>query len=471
MMLDTAASTPIRVEPEPRTDPLRIAQISMAATGGGAEKVARSLHDAFRADGQLAELWVGRARSNPDRDIYVMDQARGAGSRKRVWQAESLLRARIGRLPGAMRLARLLRRLAVPEAAAAWQSGAEDFVYPGIWGLERRWRPSPPDVIHAHNLHGEYFDLRALPALSRLAPLALTLHDQWLLTGHCAHDFTCGRWRTGCGLCPDLSIYPAVSRDDTAANWRRKREIYRQSRLYVAAPSQWLLDRAAGSPLQAGIVERRLIRIGIDRNVFNPGDRDAIRRRLNLPSEAAIVMFAANGTRSNIWKDFATLEQAVWRLPRLLDGRPLILLAVGQAGPTRQNEGAEVRMLPFVSDPALLADYYRAADVYLHATRADNSPIVVLEALACGTPVVASDVGGVPELVEPGRTGWLAPVGDADALATFAARLLLDRDQHARFSQSAVDRITRDFDFDRQVRAYLDWFQELALAHKERRRA
>lgn len=470
-MIATATSTAVRVEPDRRTDALRIAQISMAASGGGAEKVARSLHDAFRADGHQAELWVGRARSDPDRGISVMDQASGAGSRKLVWQIEDWLRARVGRVPGALRIARLLRRLAVPESAAAWKSGAEDFAYPGIWGLERRWRQSPPDVVHAHNLHGEYFDLRALPILSRLAPLALTLHDQWLLTGHCAHDFSCGRWRTGCGSCPDLSIYPAVSRDDTSANWQRKREIYRQSRIFVAAPSRWLLDRAAQSPLQAGIVERRLIRIGIDRAVFNPGDREAIRRRLNLPVEAAIVMFAANGTRSNIWKDFATLEQAVWRLPRLLDGRQLILLAVGQAGPTRQNEGAEVRMLPFVSDPAKLADYYRAADVYLHATRADNSPIVVLEALACGTPVVASDVGGVPELVEPGNTGWLAPVGDADAMATFAARLLLDRDQHARFSRSAVERITRDFDFHRQVRAYLDWFQELALAHKERGRA
>ncbi len=470
-MIATTPVTPLEAEPARSAGPLRIAQLSMAAAGGGAEKVARSLHKAFRSHGQSAELWVGRAGTSPEPGIRVIDQAGGDQERAVVWRVEGWLRARAGRVPGALRFARVLRRLGVPDAAATWQSGAEDFNYPGIWGLERQWRSSPPDVIHAHNLHGEYFDLRALPALSRLAPLALTLHDQWLLTGHCAHDFTCGRWRTGCGHCPDLSIYPAVARDDTAANWQRKHEIYGQSRLHVAAPSQWLLDRAAQSPLEAGLVERRLIRIGIDRGLFAPGDRSAIRRRLNLPLDAAIVMFAANGTRSNIWKDFATLEQAVWRLPRLLGGRPLILLAVGQAGPTRQNDGAEVRMLPFVSDPRRLADYYRAADVYLHATRADNSPIVVLEALACGTPVVASAVGGIPELVEPGRTGWLAPVGDADALATHAARLLLDPDQQARFSQSAVERIARDFDFDRQVRAYLEWFQELAADHKEQARA
>ena len=449
---------------EPR--PLRIAQLSTAAAGGGAEKVARSLHDAFRAAGQPAELWVGRPPRQPLPGVHVIEQASGAQADRALWHLADGLRGRAGRVPGAWRMARVVRGIALPAARAATRSGREDFEYPGIWGLTRLWGAQPPDVIHAHNLHGEYFDLRALPTLSQLAPLALTLHDQWLLTGHCAHDFNCGRWRSGCGDCPDLTIYPAIARDATAENWAAKRDLYRQSRLHVAAPSQWLLDRVAQSPLMEGVVERRLIRIGINRAVFHPGDRAAARHRLGLPQDAAVVMFAANGTRSNIWKDFATLEQAVERLPALLGERRVILLAVGQAGATRTVGGAEFRMLGFISDPATLADHYRAADLYLHATRADNSPIVVLEALACGTPVVASDVGGVPELVEPGRTGWLAPVGDAPAMAAQAARLLLDNEQRARFSAAATARIARDFDFDRQARAYLDWFCELADARR-----
>ncbi len=457
---------PVFVASERR--PLRIAQLSTAVAGGGAEKVARSLHDAFLADGQQAELWVGRPPRQPLPGVRVIEQAPGAQTDRTLWRLADGLRGRAGRVAGAWRIARTLHRVALPAARQAMRAGREDFEYPGVWGLARLWSERPPDVIHAHNLHGEYFDLRALPTLSRLAPLALTLHDQWLLTGHCAHDFTCGRWRSGCGRCPDLSIYPAITRDATAENWAFKRDLYRQSRLYVAAPSQWLLDRVAQSPLMEGVVERRLIRIGINRAVFHPGDRVEARHRLGLPQDAAVVMFAANGTRSNIWKDFATLELAVQRLPALLGQRKVILLAVGQAGATRTLGGAELRMLGFISDPARLADHYRAADIYIHATRADNSPIVVLEALACGTPVVASDVGGVPELVEAGRTGWLAPVGDADALAAQAARLLLDADQRSRFSEAATARIARDFDFDRQVRAHLDWFHELADAGRHR---
>lgn len=447
---------------------LRIAQFATAASGGGAEAVARTLHDHFRERGHDAELWVGRHAGEPPAGVHVLRHAASAEHDRLAWRIDDGLRSWSGRLPGAGRLADALRSRLVREAAAARRDGREDFAYPGVWALAGAWRSDPPDIIHAHNLHGGYFDLRVLPTLSRLAPLALTLHDQWLLTGHCAHGLSCERWRVGCGACPDLGLYPAITRDGTAANWDRKREVYAASQLHVAAPSQWLLDRVADAPLAAGVVERRLIRIGVDRAVFTAGDRQAARARLGLPADVAIVMFAAHGTRANPWKDFATLERAVERLPGLLNGKRVVLLAIGQAGENRQLEGAELRMLPFERDRGRLADFYRAADVYLHATRADNSPIVVIEALACGTPVVASAVGGIPELVDAGQTGWLAPVGDAEGLAQQTARLLLDSSMRAAFSRAALDRAARDFDVVRQIQQYLEWFAELAAARSAR---
>ena len=114
-------------------------------------------------------------------------------------------------------------------------------------------RVSGPSVIHCHNLHSGYFDLRALPWLSRVAPVVLTLHDAWLLSGHCAHSFGCDRWKNGCGACPDLSIPPAIAKDGTAANWKRKRRIFERSQLYVVTPSQWMMDRAQQSILAPAI--------------------------------------------------------------------------------------------------------------------------------------------------------------------------------------------------------------------------
>src|SRR4029079_4578923 len=95
---------------------------------------------------------------------------------------------------------RLLRRF-------FYELGLEDFDYPNSVEL-LRFLPQKPDLLHCHNLHGNYFDLRALAGLSRQIPTVLTLHDAWLLSGHCAHSFECERWTIGCGECPDLTIYP-----------------------------------------------------------------------------------------------------------------------------------------------------------------------------------------------------------------------------------------------------------------------
>ncbi len=72
---------------------------------------------------------------------------------------------------------------------------------------------TPAQIVQCHNLHGGYFDLRALQWLSARVPTLLTLHDMWTLTGHCAHALGCDRWRTGCGRCPDLKLDPAIRAD------------------------------------------------------------------------------------------------------------------------------------------------------------------------------------------------------------------------------------------------------------------
>jgi glycosyltransferase involved in cell wall biosynthesis len=124
-----------------------------------------------------------------------------------------------------------------------------------------------------------------------------------------------------------------------------------------------------------------------------------------------------------------------------------------------------------------MADYYRAADLYLHAARADTCPTTVIEALACGTPVVATAVGGIPEQVRSlawagqpsdqpasaadAATGLLVPPGDASALASAVAELVGDRARLERLSRNAAADAARRFDLERQADAYLSLYTEM----------
>ena len=134
---------------------------------------------------------------------------------------------------------------------------------------------SRPDLVHCQNLHGGYFDLHILAEISHQVPLFLTLHDCWSFTGHCAHSFDCEGWQTGCGSCPYLSNPPAVRRDSTRWNWRRKRKYHARCRFHVAAASDWLLQHARKSILAPAIIDSQVITPGVDLTVFKPAPRSA----------------------------------------------------------------------------------------------------------------------------------------------------------------------------------------------------
>nr|MDJ0865451.1 glycosyltransferase [Myxococcota bacterium] len=305
----------------------------------------------------------------------------------------------------------------------------------------------------------------------------VTLHDGWLLSGHCAYSLGCERWRQGCGSCPHLDVYPAARRDATRSNWERKRALYRASRLALVAPSRWLLERARDSILAAAAGPMQVIPNGVDRRVFRPGDRRAARAELGLPPEAPLLAAVGVGLRGHPFKDWPTLSAAVARAAARTTPAPE-LLVIGEAGGPPRLGRASVRYVPALDDPSRVARFLQAADLVAHAARpdSDNFPNVVLEALACGTPPVATAVGGIPEQVrgfgeagpaalnpagESEATGVLTPPSDAEALGAALAALLDRPGQRARLAHNAALDAAARFDLERQVDAYAAFYRRL----------
>jgi glycosyltransferase involved in cell wall biosynthesis len=439
--------------------PPRILQVSTYDTIGGAERVAWNLFRAYRARGIDSWLAVGH-KLGGDPDVLQIPNRGERGRWARLCQrVETSVDSRF---PGAATVARVAAAAGEPGSALDAFRGREDFRFPGTWRLlslpARR-----PSVLHCHNLHGRYFDLRALPWLSAQVPVVLTLHDAWLLSGHCAHSLECERWRIGCGHCPDLTLDPPVRRDATEFNWTRKHEIFERSQLYIATPCAWLMRKVRDSMLASALIASRVIPNGVDLDVFHPSERRSARAALGIPDETRVILFAATDVRRNPWKDYETIREAVARASARLTGQSVLLLAIGEAeaAPHERVGSVELRFLPQL-DSKSVARCYQAADVYAHAARADTFPNTVLEALACGTPVVATAVGGIPEQIEDGRTGFLVPAGDPEALAERLTQLLSDHNLRQRVGACAVEAARRRFDLRRQVDAYLDWYSEMA---------
>ena len=345
--------------------------------------------------------------------------------------------------------------------------GIEDFEFPGTAHL-LDLTPKRPDVVQCHNLHGNYFDLRELVNLSHQVPVVLTLHDAWLLSGHCAHSFDCERWQTGCGDCPDLTIPPPVRRDATSFNWQRKREIFSKSRLYIVTPSHWLMERVKKSILLTAAAETKIIPNGVDLSVFQPGDKGSARTKIGIPPDTKVILFAGVDVRRNLMKDYPTLRTAIVLLAEYLQNQNIIIIELGEEAPAEHIGQTEIRFVAYQSDPKVVAWYYQATDVFIHAARADNFPTTILEALACGTPVVATAVGGIPEQIADGETGFLVPQGDAQAMAVRIEQLLRDDDLCQKMGRAAAEMARRRFNLQDASDNYLQWFESIRMKTKDK---
>ncbi|MBE9012965.1 glycosyltransferase, partial [Pseudanabaenaceae cyanobacterium LEGE 13415] len=250
------------------------------------------------------------------------------------------------------------------------------------------------DVINFHNLHDGYFNYLAIAHLTQTKPAVLTLHDMWSITGHCSFSFGCDRWKIGCGHCPDLEIFPPMKRDRTRWEWKLKQWTYKRANLTIVAPSRWLASVARESPLFQHFAVHH-IPYGIDTDIYQPLDPKHCRSRLHIPKGKNVLLFVA--THLQEWRKggdllFAALQQ----LPESLKAETVLLMLGSGSVP---EIGIETIALGYIQDEALKAIVYSAADLFVFPTRADNLPLVLQESLACGTPMIACDVGGVSDLV------------------------------------------------------------------------
>jgi glycosyltransferase involved in cell wall biosynthesis len=231
------------------------------------------------------------------------------------------------------------------------------------------------------------------------------------------------------------------------------------------------MDKVKQSMLASTVLEARIIPNGVDLSVFHSADKQATRSVLDVPQNAKVLVFAANGARRNKFKDYNTMRAAIYLVGKRLHRQNVLFIALGEEAPAERIGQTEIRFIPYQKSSETVARYYQSADVYVHAARADTFPLAVLEALACGAPVVATGVGGIPEQIKSigdtgsfgtaKPTGIIVPPGDAQAMAVGIEKLLTNEFLRQRLSENAAADAKERFDLRRQVDDYLAWYKEL----------
>lgn len=327
--------------------------------------------------------------------------------------------------------------------------------------IGRVLRQSKPDLIHLHWISQGLLSVEALAGLG--APLVWTMHDMWPFTGGCHYDQDCGAYQASCGNCPALGSSKAY--DLSRWVWSRKRKAWKDLKLTIVSPSRWLARCAQESSLfRDSRIE--VIPNGIDLTSFRPHPKDLARKILGLPQDKKLILFGAMGSTTDPRKGFQLLRSALQSLGTNGWGARAEVAIFGAGKPkVAMDLGLPTHYLGRLHDDFSLSLVYSAADLFVAPSQQENLANTVMEALACGTPVVAFTIGGMPDLITHTNNGYLAESLNVEDLANGISWVLKDDDNWHRLSKAARIKCESEFDLSKVAARHKTLYSETIMSH------
>jgi glycosyltransferase involved in cell wall biosynthesis len=307
------------------------------------------------------------------------------------------------------------------------------------------------DIVHLHWVNG-LVSTRGLRHVTR--PVVWTLRDMWPFTGGCHYSMECERFAGGCGACPQLGS----SRDrDLSRFIVRHKQSSIPADIRIVGISRWLSELASQSQVFRGR-QVSTISNNVDTSLFAPLIKEEARRALGLDQSRQIVLIGAPNVAS-FYKGYDLFLRAL----RSLDQEKVHILLFGRSGDSELNSlDMHYTNLGYLSDTDALRTAYSAADVFVAPSRMDAFGKTLVEAMSCGTPVVAFDATGPKDIVDHRTTGYLAEPFSPQDLA-HGIRWVLDQspEGYATMSHSARQRAEQCFDSRVIARQYVDLYRDI----------
>lgn len=308
------------------------------------------------------------------------------------------------------------------------------------------------DVIHLHWINQGMLSVEEIgKILASGKKIVWTMHDMWAFTGICHHAGACKRYEQECGSCPYL--ISASENDLSKQTFQEKQKAYTKGKITFVACSNWLKELAEKSPLTRG---HSVISIAnpIDTKKYYPKDKNQIRKKLNLPTDKKIVLFAAVKA-SDPRKGFDYMVEA----SKIIAQHPneILFLIAGNHGEEIEKQLAlPARSLGYVSSNEM-AEIYNACDLFVTPSLQENLPNTIMEAMACGTPCVGFDIGGIPEMISHGKNGYVAKYKDADDLANGILWTLYKADAET-LSANAREKVLTEYAQEKIATKYIELY-------------
>ena len=407
---------------------MKIALVNQSDVNGGAARAAYRIHKALLGIDQDSQMWVNDAHTDDETVRLPLNLGQ---------RALSKLRKPVAGVLGYL----------ANTSSTGLQSPA---LFPSFW--PERLNDSDADIVNLHWINREMMSVRDLSRIRK--PVVWTLHDMWPFCG--AEHYTLeDRFRVGYRV--DNQSAVATGLDFNRIVWERKKKNW-QRRMHIISPSNWLADCARQSALMHDWPVR-VVHNPIDTERWTPGDRGRSRQLMNLPADIPLMLFGAMGGAADPRKGFDLLRQALSILRNEMKGMELVVF--GQGSPRYPPDlGFPTHYMGPISSNLSLQLLYRSADVLVIPSIQDNLPNTGLEALACGLPIVAFNICGLPDIVKHKETGYLSRAFEVEDLARGIQWVMTDTLRHNSLCKAARKDALKRFSYPVIAKQYLQAYSD-----------
>lgn len=297
------------------------------------------------------------------------------------------------------------------------------------------------DVIHLHWINQGMLSVRNLKKILRSDKrIVWTMHDQWCSTGICHSTGDCTKFQTHCAACPVLQA--SRKKDLSWRTFEKKKSLFATQNITFVTCSQWLKSIASSGAL---FKNQHVIDIPnpIDTDIFQPKDRTACRQALNLPLDKHLILVGA----VNVTDYRKGIDYMVKALNRLFENPEFAqnteVVCMGNGAPALQALlHGKVHPLNYIKEESVLSQVYSAVDIFFTPSLFENLPNMIMEAMACGTPCLGFNVGGIPEMIDHQQNGYVAEYKSTEDLVRgLNTLLLLSEEAYRQYSDRCREKV------------------------------
>ena len=320
------------------------------------------------------------------------------------------------------------------------------------------------DIIHLHWINQGFLSLSGIrKILSTGKPVVWTMHDIWPATGICHLTLGCNQYKRRCQNCKYLPGKGGAN-DLSARTWEKKRKLNESNDIVFVACSKWL----AGEARQSALLQKQqvfAIPNPIDTRLFHQTDKQEARRKEHLPADKKLILFVSQRT-TNVNKGMNYLVDACKLIaeqhPEMRQQLAMVIIG-GHSEEFEHEFQLPVYPLGYISSAQRMADIYNAADLFVLPSLSENLPNTIMEAMACGVPSVGFKVGGIPEMIDHRKNGYVAEYRSAEDLAG-GIRWTLSEADYASLSANAIRKVLHTYSQSAVASRYIEVYNQAAAS-------